>query len=289
MFVAADTERTVRWRPTRQVVDTGDRGLRWGSYRVPVTPEGVGMDADRSTPSTPHPDDTPSIPTAAPGSGRQNLDRRRIVGGAVSLIDEEGLKALTMRRLGEYLGVEGMAIYHHISGREALLDAVVEAVIDELYADPEVHMTATEWQEYLYRLAHGVRRIALAHPEVFPLVCTRPPAAPWVRPPLRSLRWMESFLETLHRCGFSDTASVAAYQIFSSFLLGNLLLEVSNKGVDISPTEDTDLDEPPSSAAVEDYPRLNHLQPLLSVDRSADIFAESLEVLTDHLELLGKR
>lgn len=242
-----------------------------------------------STPSTADPGATPSIPTADPASGRQGLDRRRIVGGAVSIIDDEGLKALTMRRLGEYLGVEAMAIYHHIHGREELLDAVVEAVIDELYADPEVHMDATEWQEYLYRLAHGVRRIALAHPEVFPLVCTRPPAAPWVRPPLRSLRWMESFLETLHRCGFSDNASVAAYQIFSSFLLGNLLLEVSNKGVDISPTEETDIDEPPSSAAVTDYPRLNHLQPLLSVDRSGDIFAESLEVLTDHLELLGKR
>ena len=52
---------------------------------------------------------TPSIPTADPGSGRQGLDRRRIVGGAVSLIDTEGLKALTMRRLGDYLDVEAMA------------------------------------------------------------------------------------------------------------------------------------------------------------------------------------
>lgn len=233
--------------------------------------------------------DTASIPTAAPGSGRQGLDRRRIVGGAVSLIDTEGLKSLTMRRLGDYLDVEAMAIYHHIRGREELLDAVVESVIDELYADPEVHLHSTEWQGYLYRLAHGVRRIALAHPEVFPLVCTRPPAAPWVRPPLRSLRWMESFLETLHRCGFSDNASVAAYQIFSSFLLGNLLLEVSNKGVDISPIDQADPDDEASSAALRPYPRLQHLQPLLSRDRSYDIFAESLEVLTDHIERLGKR
>jgi AcrR family transcriptional regulator len=147
-----------------------------------------GNPDNRSTPSEAHPEGAPSIPTAEPGSGKKGLDRRSVVGGAVSLIDDEGLKALTMRRLGDYLGVEAMAIYHHINGREALLDAVVEAVIDELYADPEVHMDATEWQEYLYRLAHGVRRIALAHPEVFPLVCTRPPAAPWVRPPLRSLR-----------------------------------------------------------------------------------------------------
>ncbi|WP_205850161.1 TetR/AcrR family transcriptional regulator C-terminal domain-containing protein [Nakamurella flava] len=230
-----------------------------------------------------------AIPTAAPGSGRQGLDRRKIVGGAVSLIDEFGLKALTMRRLGEYLDVEAMAIYHHIRGREQLLDAVVEAVIDELYADPEVHLHSTEWQEYLYRLAHGVRRIALAHPEVFPLVCTRPPEAPWVRPPLRSLRWMESFLETLHRCGFSDGAAVAAYQAFSSFLLGNLLLEVANKGVDISPVEQADVDQPSPPDGLDSYPRLRQLQPLLSRDRSAEIFAESLEVLTDHLENLGKR
>lgn len=230
-----------------------------------------------------------SLPTSRPGSGRQGLDRRKIVGGAVSLVDRYGLRALTMRRLGEYLDVEAMAIYHYVRGREELLDALVEAVIDELYADPEVHLHSTEWQEYLYRLAHGVRRIALAHPEVFPLVCTRPPAAPWVRPPLRSLRWMESFLQTLHRCGFSDTAAVAAYQAFSSFLLGNLLLEVANKGVDISPAEQNDADQPPAPDALADYPRLRELQPLLSRDRSADIFAEALEVLTDHLEVLGKR
>ena len=244
---------------------------------------------DRDDPSERADGGSLSIPTAEPDSGRQGLDRRRIVGGAVSLIDAEGLKALTMRRLGDYLGVEAMAIYHHIHGREQLLDAIVEAVIDELYADPDVHMQSDEWQEYLYRLAHGVRRLALAHPEVFPLVCTRPPAAPWVRPPLRSLRWMESFLDTLHRCGFSDTAAVAAYQIFCSFLLGNLLLEISGKGVDTGPVDETDRDAPTSPAALDGYPRLLALEPELSRDRAADIFAESLEVITDHLEKLGKR
>ncbi len=67
-------------------------------------------------------------------------------------------------------------------------------------------------------------------PQVFPLIATRPPAAPWLRPPLRSLRWMESFLSTLHSCGFADDAAVAAYRGFSSFLLGHLLLEVSALG-----------------------------------------------------------
>ena len=132
------------------------------------------------------------------------MDRRTILLAAVTLIDQNDLRHLTMRRLGAHLGVEGMALYHYIHGREDLLDGIVELVIDDLYGDPDVHLAADDWQDYLQRLAHGVRRIALAHPQVFPLVATRPPAAPWVRPPLRSLRWMESFLETLHRCGFSD-------------------------------------------------------------------------------------
>lgn len=71
-----------------------------------------------------------------------------------------------------------MALYHYVSGREELLDGIVKSVVHELYGDPEVHLSSPAWQEHLQRLAHGVRRIALAHPQVFPLVATRPPAAP---------------------------------------------------------------------------------------------------------------
>src|SRR4051812_17636236 len=128
------------------------------------------------------------------GSQRGGLDQRRILLAAVEFIDRQGLHALTMRRLGAFLGVEGMALYRYVPSREALLDGVVDTVLDALHADPEVHLHAKHgWQNYLQRLAHGIRRIALDHPAVFPLVATRPPAAPWIRPPLRSLRWLESF------------------------------------------------------------------------------------------------
>ena len=227
------------------------------------------------------------MPAAEPGSGRAQLDRRRILGAAIAMIDQDGLRSLTMRKLGAYLGVEGMALYHYVSGREELLDGIVEAVIDELYGDPDVHLSAPQWQEYLQRLAHGVRRIALAHPQVFPLVATRPPAAPWVRPPLRSLRWMESFLQTLKDCGFSDRAAVAAYQGFSSFLLGHLLLEVSAQGADIGPVDDPD-PGPAKKSDLDGYPLLKRLQPQLSEDRSAETFADSLELLIDRMETLGK-
>lgn len=228
------------------------------------------------------------LPEAEPGSGRGALDRRRILGAAVTVIDQHGLRYLTMRRLGAYLGVEGMALYHYIPGREALLDGVVETVIDELYGDPDVHLSGPGWEEYLQRLAHGVRRIALAHPQVFPLIATRPPAAPWVRPPLRSLRWMESFLQTLRSCGFSDADAVSTYRAFSSFLLGHLLLEVSAHGADIGPIEQEDPGHP-DPADLTDYPLLASLQPELSQDHTVTEFEEALEALLDRLEILIHR
>lgn len=193
-----------------------------------------------------------------------------------------------MRNLGSRLGVEGMAIYHYLPGREALLDGIVETVVDELYGDPDVYISSPDWEEYLYRLAHGVRRIALAHPNVFPLIATRPPAAPWVRPPLRSLRWMESFLENMQRCGFSDRASVAAYQSFSSFLLGHLLLEVSAMGAEIGPVPEVDPSAAPTSDLT-DYPLLKRLEPELSKNRSAEEFEDSIELILNRLEKIGKR
>lgn len=225
------------------------------------------------------------IPAAIPGAGRTALDRRRVLGAAVAFIDENGIDALTMRRLGAYLGVEGMALYRHVSGRDGLLDGIVETVIDELYGDPDVHLEPTHgWQEYLQRLAHGLRRIALAHPQVFPLIATRPPAAPWVRPPLRSLRWVESFLGALTGSGFSDETAVAAYRAYTSFLLGHLLLEVSQQGVPISSRDEPDGDMP--AVNLDDYPHLCRLQPMLSQDESAAEFEESLENLIDRLERL---
>ena len=138
------------------------------------------------------------------------------------------------------------------------------------------------WQDYLARLAHGVRRIALIHPEVFPLIATRPPAAPWLRPPLRSLKWMEFFLSTLRSCGFTDEAAVAAYRGFSSFLLGHLLLEVSGLGADTSPVEQVAPDATPATDLSE-YPLLQELEPMLAQNRSAEEFEKSLESLLDRL------
>jgi hypothetical protein len=67
---------------------------------------------------------------------------------------------------------------------------------------------------------------------LLPLVASRPVEAPWLRPPLRSLTWVEAFLDGPLSEGFSDQAAVAAYRAFTSFLLGHMLLEVAALGAD---------------------------------------------------------
>lgn len=239
------------------------------------------------------PDNEPGDADAAilagqePPSARVPLSRSRIVGAAVEFIDEFGLPGLTMRRLGDSLGVEAMSLYRHVPGREDLLDAVVERVLEEMREDGDVIDGPRDgWQDFLLRLAHGVRRVALTHPKVFPLVASRPPEAPWLRPPLRSLDWVELFLDGLLSEGFSDDAAVAAYRAFTSFLLGHLLLEVATHGADVGPLDVLADDEDAGAAELVPYPAVKRLQGALSEDHAAIEFEESLENLLDRIALI---
>lgn len=159
---------------------------------------------------------------------RQPLSLERIVTAALELIDEQGIGVASMRTVGARLGVRGMALYRYVENREELFDAVVDRVVSELDDDPDLAPSSVAgWRTFLTRLADGVRRYAIAHPHAFPLVATRPVDAPWVNPPLRSLRWIENLLATLRRDGFTDDQVLFAYRSFNSFLLGFLLLETS--------------------------------------------------------------
>ncbi|WP_372462168.1 TetR/AcrR family transcriptional regulator [Nocardia rosealba] len=217
------------------------------------------------------------------------LDRVLILESAIALIDEEGLAHLTMRRLGSWLGVEAMALYRYVSGRDDLLAGVVDHLVDQLYEQNlmEPDGAGGSWQGYLQRLAHGVRRVAIEHPEVFPLMASSPPQAPWLCPPLRSLNWMESFLGTMLRYGFDDRQAVQAYRSFATFLLGHLLLEVATRGVELSPVTTAEPGQHESSDLA-DYPNVHRLQSHLAADRAADEFEEALEALLDRLEAMRR-
>jgi AcrR family transcriptional regulator len=232
--------------------------------------------------------DGDAAPQAPAGAtvGRQPLDRQRILDAAVDFIDEHGLRQLSMRRLGARLGVEAMSLYRYVPGRDDLLDGIADTVIDRVYSDPEVLLEPSNgWQDYLQRLASGVRRAALAHPGVFPVVATRPPEAPWLRPPLRSARWVDSFLAGLLDQGFDDAGAVKVYRAFTSFLLGHLLLEVSALGAETGPVEQVDPHARPTSDLGE-YPQLRRLRPALTRNRSGVEFEESLESLIERLSTL---
>jgi TetR/AcrR family transcriptional regulator, tetracycline repressor protein len=231
-------------------------------------------------------------PTTDDRQPRQALSRDLIVDAAIAAIDEEGLNALTMRSLGTRLRVEAMALYRYVNGREDLLEGVVDRLVDSIRVGPEERIEPLDgWQGFLQRLAHSVRSIATDHPAIFPLVATRHPAAPWLRPPLRSLRIVDEFLEGLTLRGLTDAQAVLVYRVFTSFLLGHLLLEVSSRGATTSPIEETldegDADIPSpetSSVDVTDYPNLLRTAHMLAEDRTEEEFVAALEALLDRLD-----
>jgi AcrR family transcriptional regulator len=222
---------------------------------------------------------------------RAPLTRELVLGAAIDHVDKHGLNALTMRALGQDLGVEAMSIYHHVNGREDLLEGIVEQLVQGIRVPPRTQLgPADGWQAFLQHVAHAVRSLALAHPNLFPLVATRPPAAPWLRPPLRSLRLVEDFLDGLLLRGMSEQRAVDTYQAFTSFLLGHLLLEVSALGAETGPPEEP-LDEggadvPNAEGRLDtgDCPTVVRLEARLRHHNPDAEFESSLEALLDRLD-----
>ena len=193
-----------------------------------------------------------------------------------------------MRSLAQELGVEAMSLYRYVHGREDLLEGVVASLMGNL-TDTLDDELADHWQGFLQTVAHRVRRIATQHPRAFPLVASRHPAAPWLRPPLRSVEVVDLFLRTLLGLGFTDAQAVGTYRSFSSFLLGQLLLESAVHGADTAPVgaplDEGGADVPERDGPVDlaNAPEVLRLRPLLSEDRSEEEFEISLEVLLDRL------
>src|SRR5512138_2007399 len=105
------------------------------------------------------------------------LSRERVCKEALALVDEEGLEALSMRRLGARLGVEAMSLYHHVRDKADLLDALHAAVLGDLQpvAAPG---GGEDWRVLLGGLARALRGALLRHPNVVVLFATRPVTAP---------------------------------------------------------------------------------------------------------------
>lgn len=148
---------------------------------------------------------------------RGQLSRESILDAALELVDEEGLEALSMRRLGARLGVEAMSLYHHVANKAALLDGLVERLVLSLEVTIDER---TDWGSALVGLARAYRCLAIGHPRAFPLLTTRPLATP------AGLVRTEPVFAALARAGFGPAERIVVVQTFVTFLNGYLLAEV---------------------------------------------------------------
>ena len=138
---------------------------------------------------------------------------------ALEVADREGLGALSMRRLGRELGVEAMSLYRHVASKQALLEGLVELVLDEAGVDSG----AGEPRAVLRDWAHAFRAAARRHPEVVRLFATEPLATP---------AWggaVEALLAVLRDAGASDEAAVHAYRLVTTFATGYVLWELRQR------------------------------------------------------------
>lgn len=190
---------------------------------------------------------------------KQRLSRELVLSTALALVDAEGLDALTMRRLGQALGRDPMSLYRYAENRAALLDGVSELVLDELAVFPD----DPDWKAQLRRIAHDLRRLALRHPNVVPLLVTRPLSTPLGLRPLGTLRPLEQILSLLIDAGFTAADALHVYRAYYGYLYGHILNELQEFVVDPDENEAL-LRLGLHRLPAKDFPHLRALAPVLA-------------------------
>jgi AcrR family transcriptional regulator len=206
------------------------------------------------------------------------ITRTAILANALEIIDRDGVEGLSMRRLGEAVGRDPMVLYRHLPNKAAVLDGVVEMVFEQLSLDT----TRPDWAAALRDLAHDFRDLACAHPNVVPLLVTRPLATPLGMRPQGMLRQLEDVLALLIGAGFSRVDAVLVYRALFGFLYGHVLTELQEV---VERPEETDdvLRLGLHRLRISEFPRLRSLAPtwaaydgLTELDRGLDILLSGL-------------
>ncbi|HEY8723533.1 MAG TPA: TetR/AcrR family transcriptional regulator C-terminal domain-containing protein [Gaiellaceae bacterium] len=153
---------------------------------------------------------------------RPRLNRRTVLDAALALVDREGAKALSMRRLGQELGVEAMSLYTYLANRDELLDGLSEIMVEALPQNPAV----ADWRDGIRAFAHGIRATAEKHPQAFRLVGMRPLKT------TSALNPVEMLLSTLRRSGFNPLQAVSAYRLVAAYARGFALAEIEGFTLD---------------------------------------------------------
>lgn len=149
---------------------------------------------------------------------RERLTRERIVEAALRIMDEEGLDAVSMRRVAREVGVEAMSLYHHVRDKEDLLDGICAAVMRDFRFPDEDR----PWIEVARDGAREWRRVLRDHPNVIALWADR--QRPMTE--LESLMPMEFALRVIQRAGIDEREGVLIFNVLGGFIMGVVMMEV---------------------------------------------------------------
>ena len=148
---------------------------------------------------------------------RAPLSRDRVLRAAVALADTAGISALSMRKLGEALGVEAMSLYNHVASKGDLLDGMIDLVFSEI----DLPSGDGDWRAAMRGRAISARQVLHRHRWAIGLMESRTSPGP------ATLRHHDAVLGRLRRAGFPVALTAHAYSLLDSYIYGFALQEAS--------------------------------------------------------------
>ncbi|HEY5271886.1 MAG TPA: TetR/AcrR family transcriptional regulator [Acidimicrobiales bacterium] len=145
------------------------------------------------------------------------LSRERVLRAAVAFADQNGIASLSMRKLGEALGVEAMSLYNHVANKDQLLDGMVDLVFSEI----ELPAGADDWKMAMRKRAQSARQALGHHPWAIALMSTRTSPGP------ATLRHHDAVIGSLRAAGFSIGLTAHAFSALDSYIYGFALQEAT--------------------------------------------------------------
>ena len=145
------------------------------------------------------------------------LNRERVLEAGVALADREGIEALSMRRLGQEVGVEAMSLYNHVRNKDEILNGMVDIVFSEI----DLPAAGEDWPTAMRRRAISARHALKRHPWAIGLMESRAQPGP------ATLRHHDSVLRNLRLGGMSIEMAAHAYSLLDSYIYGFTLNEQS--------------------------------------------------------------
>ena len=220
----------------------------------------------------------------AVGRDSRQVTRSLILRTALAIIDRDGVDALSMRRLSDAVDRDTTVLYRHVASKAAVLDGVAEIVLSQLSVDT----TDRVWSRQLRVVAHRFRALALEHPNVVPLLVTRPLATPLGQRPPGTLRPLEDVLTLLTSAGLTGDDALHIYRVLFAYLHGHILNELQEI---IERPEETDhvLQLGLYRLSIIEFPQIRALAPALAsydgateLDRGLDLLLTGLTAALAH-------